>query len=138
MTEDIASGANRGMTVSALFAPRFADVDSGSALGGIVVVGDASNGTQGAWQVLDRRRHHLVRRRLGKPGVGPGAVGLGAAALRARGRLERHPRQLDGARRRQRLRRRLLERRDPRHLRHHQRRGHLGCLGRLGARSRPA
>ncbi len=48
--EDVSSAANHGQAVSALFAPRFADVDNGASLGGIVIVGDASSGTQGAWE----------------------------------------------------------------------------------------
>lgn len=46
--EDAAEPA--GLTVEALFAPRFADVDNGSSLGGIVIVGDASTADQGAWE----------------------------------------------------------------------------------------
>ncbi len=48
--EDAASADNHGMSVAALIAPRFADVDSGASLGGIVIVGDASTGAQGAWE----------------------------------------------------------------------------------------
>jgi VCBS repeat-containing protein len=49
VAEDVASAANHGMTVEAMFTPRFADVDS-AGVGGIVIVGDASTGTQGAWE----------------------------------------------------------------------------------------
>ena len=50
INEDQSSATNIGATVNSLFAPRFTDVDSGASLGGIVVVGDASTGTQGKWQ----------------------------------------------------------------------------------------
>ncbi|OMG63056.1 hypothetical protein AUR61_014865 [Stutzerimonas balearica] len=39
-----------GASVTALFEPRFTDVDAGASLGGIIVVNDASTGTQGTWQ----------------------------------------------------------------------------------------
>jgi VCBS repeat-containing protein len=48
VAEDAADPA--GMSVEALFAPRFADADNGASLGGIVVVGDASTPLQGAWE----------------------------------------------------------------------------------------
>ena len=42
--------ANAGATVASVFAPRFADVDNGSSLGGVVIVGNAATVGQGAWQ----------------------------------------------------------------------------------------
>ncbi|WP_313409447.1 DUF4347 domain-containing protein [Stutzerimonas kunmingensis] len=39
-----------GASVTALFEPRFTDVDAGASLGGIIVVGDSSIAEQGTWQ----------------------------------------------------------------------------------------
>ncbi|MDD3019157.1 MAG: cadherin-like domain-containing protein [Comamonas sp.] len=48
--EDETSATNPGATVNSLFGTRFTDVDSGATMSGIVVVGNASTSTEGAWE----------------------------------------------------------------------------------------
>jgi len=49
IAEDVASASNPGSTVADLFAPRFADVDSGAFLTGIVITANGET-TLGDWQ----------------------------------------------------------------------------------------
>ncbi|MCC9000981.1 MAG: DUF4347 domain-containing protein, partial [Candidatus Contendobacter sp.] len=48
VSEDTAGPA--GAAVSSLFSGKFFDPDAGASLGGMVIVGDASAGSQGAWE----------------------------------------------------------------------------------------
>ncbi|MCK6426832.1 MAG: DUF4347 domain-containing protein, partial [Burkholderiaceae bacterium] len=61
ISEDQPSDANPGSTVQALFAPRFADVDAGQTLGGIIVTGNSADAvTQGSWQYYSAGQWHDI------------------------------------------------------------------------------